>query len=250
MDVRGLRRALIGLSAAVAVVVGTSAAYAAPVVGVTIDATNADTGVASGHYDPGLLDTTASSGGNYVVSGLGYDASFQCTWDLTVNPDPQITSTFTLTNISGSTQNFVMTVTLPIATISPTTKQGGYFGDPSTGTTYTDTGGAAGVTLATVGATPFYQAVVNTVLSQGLGSFSSSAAVSGNVPQQQWGTPIPNAAFGTAAGNIQIKWNFSLTAGDQVQTKGFFQVEAPEPGSALLVGMGLAALALVRRRSA
>jgi hypothetical protein len=205
MDVRGLRRALIGLSAAVAVVVGT-AAYAAPVVGV------------------------------------------------------KITSTFTLTNISASTQNFVMNVTLPIAAIGPTTRQGGYFGDPSTGTTYTDTSGNADVTLATVGATPFYQALVNGILSQGLGSFvlnanavPGGAGVFGNESQQLWGTPIPSAVFGPASGNIRITWTFSLTAGDQVQTKGFFQVEpvaTPEPGSMLLVGMGLAALALVRRRSA
>jgi hypothetical protein len=70
------------------------------------------------------------------------------------------------------------------------------------------------------------------------------------VPQQQWGTPIPNAPFGAATGNIQIKWTFSLTAGDTVSSKGFFQVEAPEPGSVLLVGLGLAALAVARRRCA
>ena len=166
--------------------------------------------------------------------------------------------TFTLTNLSSSTQNFTMTVTLPIATISPTTKQGGYFGDPVTGTTFTDTSGNSTVTLATIGAIPFYQAIVNAptppsgsgTVSQGLGTFSITAAASGNVPQQQWGTPIPSDVFGPATGNIQIRWNFSLTAGDQVQSKGFFQVEAPEPGSVLLLGLGLAALAVARRRSA
>ena len=51
-----------------------------------------------------------------------------------VNPDPQITSTFTLTNISAVTQTFIMNVTLPIAAIGPTTVQGGYFGDAVNGT--------------------------------------------------------------------------------------------------------------------
>jgi hypothetical protein len=255
MDVRELRRALIALSAAVAVVMGASAAHAAPVVSVSVDTVVADPNNPD-HY--GVSQETAGPGpdGSYLLSGIGYGANFQCNWDVAVNPDPQITSTFTLTNLSASTQTFIMTVTLPIATISPTTRQGGYFGDPNTATTYTDMSGPAGdgaVTLATVGATPFYQAIVNGVLSQGLGSFSETASggpgISGSHSQEQWGTPIPSAAFGPATGNIQIKWTFSLTGHDQVSTKGFFQVE-PEPGSLLLIGLGLAGLALARKRLA
>ena len=167
-----------------------------------------------------------------------------------VNPDPQITSTFTLKNITAVTQNFVMTVTLPIGLFGPTTVQGGYFGDGVTGTTYTDTSGNGNVTLATVGANPFYRALVNGIVSQDLGSFTVSAPVSGSLPQQAWGTPIPSAAEGPASGNIQIRWQFSLTAGDQVATKGFFQVEqAPEPATVVLLGLGLAAVAGLRRRA-
>ena len=249
MDVRGLRRALIGLSAALAVVVGTSA-NAAPVVGVTIDSADAATGIANGHYAVDL-ETTANGDGSYGLSGLGYDTGFQCNWDLTVNPDPQITSTFTLMNLSPNPTNFTMTITLPIATIGPNTVRGGYYGDPVTGTTYTDTSGDANVTLASVGA--FYTALVNNVVSMSLGSFSQNAnggaGIQGNLSQQSWGTPIPSAPFGAATGNMVIKWSFSLTGGDQVQTKGFFQVEAPEPSTVLLGLLALGGLALARKRA-
>jgi PEP-CTERM motif-containing protein len=243
----GLRRALTGVGAAVAVVLGAFAASAAPVVGVSIDATDATTGVSGGSYAIDLA-TTANPDGTYGLSGIGYGAAFQCNWDLTVNTDPQITSNFTLKNLAGTTQNFVMTITLPIATIAPNTVQGGYYGDPVNGTTYSDTSGDGNVTLSSVGS--FYQALVNSVVSQSLGTFSVSSATFASLPQQQWGTPIPSAPFGAATNNMQIRWSFSLTPGDTVQSKGFFQVEAPEPGSVVLVGLGLAALGLVRRRSA
>jgi hypothetical protein len=259
MDVSGLRRALIGFSAAVAIVVG-GAAHAAPVVSVAVDTVVPDPNTPD-HYGVSQESTGPAPDGSYLLSGIGYGANFQCNWDVAVNPDPQITSTFTLKNLSGSTQTFIMTVTLPIATISPNTVQGGYFGDPVTGTQFTDTSGDSDVTLATVGLTPFYQAIVNAgpfqTVSMGLGSFTENAnggpGAFGNHFEAPWGTPIPNAPFGAATGNIQIKWTFSLTAGDTVTSKGFFRVEAPEPGSVLLVGMGLAALAglaIARRRSA
>ena len=268
MDVRGLRRALIGLSAAVAVVMGSSTAHAAPVVSVAIETTTATNPDGTPDTYGVNQEGAAQPDGTYLLSGIGYGTNFQCNWDVSVNPDPQITSTFTLKNLSASTQNFVMTVTLPIATLSPTTRQGGYFGDPLNGTTYTDTSGPAGdgaVTLSTVAGTPFYQAIVNaggvgSYVSQGLGSFddpnglsaSGGPGISGNLSQQSWGTPIPSQAFGPATGNIQIKWTFRLTAGDTVSTQGFFRVE-PEPSEMLLLGMGFAALAglvIARRRSA
>ena len=97
-----------------------------------------------------------------------------------------------------------MNVTLPIGLFGPTTVQGGYFGDAVTGTTYTDTDASGNVTLATVGANTFYRALVNGISSQGLGTFSVSAPVSGSLPQQSWGTPIPSAPFGPANTNIRI----------------------------------------------
>ncbi len=245
--------ALTRLGVAAAVMVGAAQALAAPVVTVEI---SSDAAGYAGYSN--TAEGTANPDGTFglagVVDGAVYGTPFNCDWSIVVNPDPQITSTFTLTNITAVTQNFVMTVTLPIGALGPGTVQGGYFGDVVNGTQYTDTSGNSDVTLATVGANPFYSALVNGILSQGLGSFTLNAnggpGVFGNESQQTWGDPIPSAVFGPASGNIQIRWRFSLTAGDQVSTKGFFQVEqAPEPTTVVLMGLGLAAVAGLRRRA-
>jgi hypothetical protein len=255
MDVTSVRGALkrLGLSA-LAVLIGSASANAAPVV--TVDISSA----VVGGYDEYTMTSEAAdnSDGTFGLAGVGYGTNFNCDWSIVVNPDPQITSSFTLTNISAATQTFIMTVTLPIAAIGPTTVQGGYFGADASaaipGTRYTDTNGDSNVTLATVGANPFYTALVNFVSSQGLGSFTANANgganVYGEIAQVAWGTPIPSAPFGPASGNIQLRWEFSLTAGDTVQTKGFFQVEpVPEPSAMLLVGLGLAGLVAARKRA-
>ena len=124
--------------------------------------------------------------------------------------------------------------------------QGGYFGDAVTGTTYTDSNAQRQRDPRDGRREPVLpRARERHHFSQDLGTFTVSAPVSGSLPQQAWGTPIPSAPFGPASGNIRIRWQFSLTAGDSVATKGFFQVEqAPEPATVVLLGLGLAAIAV------
>lgn len=260
----GWRAALACLGVAAGMMVGAASAGAAPMVSIDIQAIGGD-------YDQYFLEqeATANGDGTFTLADNGYGTNFSCDWSITVNPDPSITNTFTLTNLALTTQTFVMTVTLPIGLFGPTTVRGGYFGNPVSGTQYTDTSGNSDVTLWTVPGSPFYQALVNAVPSMGLGSFDPSAGpvppfpgglnanggpgIFGNLSQQAWGTPIPSQAFGPASGNMQIRWVFSLTAGDQVSTKGFFQLETtpvPEPGSLVLIGLGLAAVVGLRARRA
>ena len=248
------RGALTRLGVATAVLIGSAQALAAPAI--TIDISSPAAGYASYNLtQEGVANPDGTFGLSGFVDGATYGTNFNCDWSIVVNPDPQITSTFTLTNISAVTQTFIMNVTLPIGLLGPTTVQGGYFGDAVNGTTYTDTSGNSDVTLATVGANPFYSALVNGILSQGLGSFTLNAnggpGVMGDTSQLSWGTPIPSAPFGPASTNIRIRWQFSLTAGDSVSTKGFFQVEpVPEPTTVVLMGLGLAAIAGLRLRRA
>ena len=245
--------ALTRLGVATAVLIGAAQAFAAPVVSIDI------TSAGGGYGYSNTQETTDNGDGTFGLSGNAggpiVGASFNCDWSIVVNEDPQITSTFTLTNISAVTQTFTMNVTLPIAAFGPTTVQGGYYGDAVNGTVYTDANNSGSVTLATVGGTPFYQALVNGILSQGLGSFTLTADCGagciGDTSQESWGTPIPSAPFGPASTNMRIRWNFSLTAGDSVSTKGFFQVEpVPEPATLVLMGFGLAAIAGLRLRRA
>ena len=243
-----LRGALTGAAIAAAAFLGAARASAAPMVTVDIASVG-------GGYDPYTTTAEAVDQGNgtFVLSGVGYSANFSCDWSITINPDPQMTSNFTLKNLAPVTQTFIMTVTLPIGLFGPVTYQGGYYGNTATGTTYTDTSGDGNVTLATVPGNPFYRALVNAVASQDLGNFSVSAPVSGSLPRDSWGVPIPSAPFGPASTNMQIRWQFSLTGGDTVSSQGFFQIEttpaAPEPVGLALLGTGLAVLAGVRRRA-
>jgi hypothetical protein len=231
---------------------GAAQALAAPLI--SVDITSAGGGYGYSISQEGAPNPDGSFSLSGVAGGAAVGAAFNCDWSIVVNEDPQITSTFTLTNISAVTQTFTMNVTLPIAALGPATVQGGYFGDAVNGTVYTDTNLDSNVTLATVGANTFYTALVNGIISQGLGSFTLNAnggpGVFGDTSQQSWGTPIPSAPFGPASGNIRIRWQFSLTAGDSVTTKGFFQVEqAPEPATVALIGLGLGALVVARRRA-
>jgi hypothetical protein len=240
------RLALVCFGAAVLLVAGASLALAAPLITVEI--------ASAGPYDSYTIEQEGADlgDGTFGLAGVGYGTNFTCDWSIVVNPDPQITSTFSMTNLSAVTQTFVMNITIGIPAIGPSTVQGGYYGDALTGTTYTDTSGDGNVTLASVGANAFYTALVNGIASQGLGTFSVSSATSGTIAQETWGTPIPSAPFGPASGNMRIRWQFSLTGGDTVSTKGFFQVEppnVPEPAGAALLGLGLAALAGARRRA-
>src|SRR5262249_45081398 len=211
--------------AAAAIALGASQAFAAPVISVDITSAGGGYGYAISQEGVANPDGTFSLSG--LAGGAAVGASFQCDWSITVNQDPSILNTFSMTNITAVTQQYTMNVTLPIALLAPTTVQGGYFGDALNGTTYTDANLDSSVTLATVGANPFYSALVNGILSQGLGSFvltanSGPPGVQGDISQQTWGAPIPSAPFGPANVNIRIRWQFSLSPRASLSTHAFF----------------------------
>jgi hypothetical protein len=75
-------------------------------------------------------EATAKPDGSLGISSVGESAGdFRCEWDLTVDPDPLIMGTFTLTSLAPTDQAYTMIATLAIAPIASPTAMSGYVGD-------------------------------------------------------------------------------------------------------------------------
>src|SRR5262249_34408076 len=121
--------------------------------------------------------------------------------------------------------------------------------------TYNDANNDSNVSLDPVGGNPLYRALVDGIGVQDVNVLSGPAfggpGVSVTSARVSFGGPFPSAPGpASATTNIGIRIQFSLTGGDHATLPVFFQIETPEPGSVLLVGVGLAGLALLRKRSA
>ncbi|HXK23764.1 MAG TPA: PEP-CTERM sorting domain-containing protein [Myxococcota bacterium] len=202
----------------------------------------ADLGCASPGSPGGLVACSGSS-----FQGNGFALS---NWQFELNPDPSITSTFTLTNLAMVTQNFTMTITLPIAPLGP----GIAISGSTTNGVLTDLN-ANGATLTDFGSAIFSNAVNSVVLHTLLDPAQLYVAPANPLGGPS-SVPIPDASYGpivlnqTGDVSIQIKWQFRLTSNDQFGIKGVFDVQpapVPEPGTLLLVAGGLAGLAMFRR---
>jgi PEP-CTERM motif len=197
----------------------------------------------------GCVNTSATrtdcSQTGLVVDGLDNVPDFSFNIGLTFDEDPGVFVTMDVTNLTGSTLQFTATATILGVTTSgfSTLTEGGVVGGATDGD-------GNGATLATVSGSSFYQALIDNALHQALIPFPYALPVpnndSANFPDTSFGPNQPGAAI---VNSIGVKLDFSLTGQDTASLSGTLIAKpVPEPSTALLLGLGLVAVAGFQRR--
>jgi MYXO-CTERM domain-containing protein len=168
------------------------------------------------------------------------------------NADPIVTSNITFTNMTGVTNNYVITVSLPVAPIV-----GGTVMDGSVGGSVTDANGNGFAQAAALAGSSMFVGLIdgNPAAGTAMLGFPYSATFAGPgsggtaiIGPQSFGQPIPIGGPNVLS-SIGIRLEFSLSAGDSIAMTSFFRVEpVPAPGALGLLGLaGLAGRSRRRR---
>jgi hypothetical protein len=203
---------------------------------------------------------TATCDGSNLPYGDDYEA-LQITFGgpnpediFTIDNDPVITGTVTVTNSQAFTQHFSLIFTLPVAAMPDsvtsgsyraTVRDGGLDGNGSTLATQ-DPGnildpGHGWLYLALIDGAPYGQNLYPHPQ-----SFSSSGAATTSIPTMTFGIPV--AVDGPAVNtSIGIRLDFTLTGNDRASFTSNHIVNVPEPHTGALLALGLALFARRRR---
>ncbi len=183
----------------------------------------------------------AEKQGRYEILGNKSNSSFAMSWDLDVDTDPFITSSFNVTNVTAVPQSFTITVTLPIVPQLPLTSG---FGSISGSILDSDFSGFA--SMSTNPGVSLYQAMIDGATVETLYDDPFTLATSdptANLPTSTFGPSLEPGAAAT----IGIRNTFTLSPGDTFQAVSFFFINAvPAPGGVAL--FALAGVGASRRR--
>lgn len=199
--------------------------------------------------NPQTFTITEVEGANgataFRVIGSHTTSNWSATWDMFLDPDPFVSSNFSITNNSGILQTFTVTTTTPtIPLAGPTTITGSISGFVGDGNGMVDQFGNGG-TVRTQGGLPFYEALVDGNDTRSLYSspqtHTAPLGLTMGIPAQNFvgevGPPL--------IGSIGIRNHFELTPGDNA---GFTSTFLIVPAPASLGLFGVLGLAAIRRR--
>ena len=193
--------------------------------------------------NPGAIAevTPLEKQGQYTIIGGATGNGFISSWEIDVDTDPFVVSSFNITNTQATAQVFTVTVLLPIVPQLPITS-----GIGSVSGSLLDSNDSGASFVGTIAGVPLYEAIIDGSTVMTLYDDPYSLAI---------GTPtanLPTAGFGPsvlpgAAAVIGVRNTFVLSPGDTFQAVSYFFINAvPTPGALAL--FGLAGMAATRRR--
>ena len=182
------------------------------------------------------------------ATGAMYSSPTQSTltWHMSVDPDPFVQGTFTVSNDSTETREYTVDFVLPI---SPAIPLESLIAGSVSGTV-TDSNGNGSALMSSIGGGSIYNAFIDgspvRTLLTGSSYGVSSAFGSTSFGPESFGYPIGSLTGPGASTSIALQFRFSLSAGDTASFSSIFVVNpVPAPGAAALLAI---AGACARRR--
>lgn len=201
--------------------------------------------------NPGSWTVTTSTGpdGNlrYHVQGGATGPGFAFSFNTVLDPDPFISSSFTVQNMTGLTQHITVTNTLPIFPALPfaTTMTGSVSGSVGDGDGLLDVNGNGGTVTSHVNGRPYYEALTDGGVARTLYNAPqvhvAPLFLTGTIPTRNFIGEVGPPMLAT----IGIRNSFSLTSGDNAAFTSTYLVVPAPAGIAM---SGLLGFAGLRRR--
>jgi hypothetical protein len=238
------------VASCVLLLAGSLFAIALPSAAATIDVEFRSDGALVATLDESQLGATCTAGTpleNCVVSGLAV-GDFDVDLDMLISATGINSAGLSVQNLGADTERLTVDIILTTGTVTGATAGGNIGGSVTDGISGAGDGTA---TMSTVLGSALYSALVDGSSFQTMHAdpFSVTATGSGStsVTADSFGLPgLTEPVPGGVASTIRLRYDFTLTAEDTASLNGNFIV-VPEPGTALLLAIGLIALANPRR---